>query len=389
MLVAEGDIPGPNPFDSAHNTASAMSIPFPIQVSSVYTAPGQIVSSPIQQVQSGYAQPSYSPYAGNTNQSGVAYPQPVPTSQPSAPTYSVPPNAIQTLPQPTYLTEPVQESQPRQIGTIRAQKPVVADAEEPAENQVVEEIREQNVVEEVEETLQMSSRVIEMLLETEITTVGLNHSNATLESVLSHALDHVTTLLDVMSVEGELPFPISTTHAYDLTLLVEKDHVSVTTVAAANLKKITKVYSVAGLGDVDAEALATVITKTIRPWSWRTQINSLVEQVSAEWPESISIPKINIDLTGINTSEGSSDTDSDSTEVDLSSLKAMGQLLSSGTIAVAHTMISGTEMMHYADPPTADIETLPGILIITQSQGAHKEIDDLITQLKSVNAEKE
>lgn len=380
MLVAEGAIPGANKIESAYNTASKISIPFPIQIASVNTASNHIASSPVQEIQSGYPQPTYSPYAGNINQSGIATPQPVPTIQPSAPTYSFTPNATSTAPQPTYLTEPDQETQPRQIGTIRAHKPVAVETEESTEPQVVEEL---------EENLQLSSRMIEMLLDTEITTVGLDHSNATLESVLSHALDHVTTLLDALNIEEGMPLPISSTHAYDLTLLVEKDHVLVTTIAAANLRKTTKVYSVTGLGEVDAETLATVITKTIRPWSWRTQINSLVEQVSAEWPDSISIPKIKIDLTGVNTSEGSSDTASDSTEVDLASLKAMGQLLSSGTIATAHAMISGAEMMHHADPPTADIETLPGMLIITQSQGAHKEIDDLITQLKSVNDDSE
>lgn len=306
-----------------------------------------------------------------------------PTYQPSSYSQLADPDAA---PAPSSGIEVPASDRPEQPVPVQAYKAEQAPVQASTAADVVIDAQE---LEETDHRLQLSSRVVELLLETEISTAGLQHPHLSLESVLQHALDHVTTVIDMASLEGELAFPIVATHAYDLTLLVEDDHVLITTVAAANLKKTTKVYSVKNLGDFDEEELGKVIQRTVRPWSWRSQVNHLVEQVSAEWPTSVKVPNIKIDLSGVvseseDNSSGTS-TKSESTEVDLTGLKTMAQLLSSGTVAAAHTMISGTEMLHYADPPTADLETLPGVLIITQSQQAHREIQDLLDQLRSAH----
>lgn len=373
MLVAEGEIPGSNRSAKNANIAATAT---PVIASPTAT----YVPSSVQVV--GSSSPAYTggPLNPTPLPAGTPYPVQVPSySQPgpAAATLIGLPVASGTL---GTIEEPAQPTTTLPSGTVNSQKPVV---NEPLDVEVTDE-------ENVEEILQLTSRTVEMLLETEITTVGLQHPGASLESVLMHALDHVSTLMDLVSLEGELPIPFRATHAYDLTLLIEKDHVLVTTVAAANLHKTTKVYSVSNLGEIDSETLANVITKTIRPWSWRSQINELVDQVSADWPESISIPKVNIDLTGVSTGDTTASSEgNDSTEIDLKSLRAMGQLLSSGTVAAAHAVISGTEILHYADPPTAVIETLPGMLVITQSQGAHREIEDLIDQLRNLQQQSE
>lgn len=365
MLVAENEIPGP-PKNRGDNevraVASKLSIPLPVQVVPVYSQTNQTAG-----------QPTYSL---------AQTPPPINSAYPASTPYTAPVAAPGDL----------GNSQPIQPTVIEAQKPVVAAK---GDNSTSEEEEEELViaVEENEEPkqLQLNSRVIEMLLETEISTIGLNTADASLESVLTHALERVTTLYDAMMIEGEMPIPFTYTHAYDLTLLLEKDHVVITTVMAANLKKTTKVYSVKHLNGIEDEALMNVITKTIRPWSWRSQINSLVEQVSADLPETIEIPNIKFNLAGVvagaeNTSDSS---ESGTTTVDLAMLKAMGQLASSGAVAAAHTLISGTEMMHYADPPNADIELLPDMLVITQSQGAHREIQDLLDQLEAATEQAE
>lgn len=338
-------------------------------------------------------------YAGTTPPAtSLGYTQDV--SYPNAPTV-VAPSAV-----PTYSAQPetgsvqLPVSEGPAANTISAQAvpasvqpessiPVYQANKPVAVNSDVETASEEAEEEQVPsaETLHLASRISEVLLASEISTAGLTTTNSSLESVLRHALDSITTQMDVANIQEGIGFPVAMTHAFDLTLLIAEDHVLITTVVAANLAKTTIVYPVGDLATVDAEALKTVITKTIRPWSWRSQINSLVNQVSADWPDSIDVPKIKIDLTGLATGQdGEQAEPSDTTKVDLKGLKAMGELASSGTIAFAQTLISGSEMMHFADPPTADIEVLPGMLVITQSQAAHREIENLLDQIRSATA---
>ncbi|WP_417848549.1 hypothetical protein [Thalassoglobus sp.] len=357
MLVAEGEIPGKSHANAG--SQAGMKIPFAVQLAPTSTA------VTLTQSEGGYTPVT-------------SYPQAPQAVSPNVYQEANPPQPVSGVP--TYAGDAqylVPENGTPQAPQYQANKPVAEPAVETdqAEAAVTE-------VQAIKKQLQLNSRVIEMFLETEISTVGLNQTNASLESVLLHALDHVTTIFDVANVKEEMGLPVAPTHAYDLTLLHEKDHVLITTVLVANLRKTTKVYPVAKLDGIDAEALRDVITNSVRPWSWRSKINNLVDQVSADWPESIEIPNISIDLAGVKTGESADGKSKEpSTEVDLAGLKTMGQLLSSGTVAAIHTMISGTEMLHYADPPTADIEVLPGLLVVTQSQGAHREIRDLLEQL--------
>ena len=59
----------------------------------------------------------------------------------------------------------------------------------------------------------------------------------------------------------------------------------------------------------------------------------------------------------------------------------VGNALINGLVTLLQVTLTSAEILHYAEPPTASIETLPGKLIITQSQAAHREIDDLLKQL--------
>lgn len=392
MLVAENEIPGAHKNKGSNGVravASKLTIPFPVQVAPVYSQANQIAS-----------QPTYSPAQASYPVNNSPYQQPATSSLQATPVYNGNPQPAQPTYTPSQTTPPVDNSPSYQSATstleaapantgnpqpVQPAQPTVHEARKPIAVASEDGIEIAVKTNEEPEQLQLNSRVLEMLLETEISTAGLNDGDASLETVLLNALDRVTTFYDASMIEEEMPIPFTYTHAYDLTLLHEKDHVVITTVMAANLKKTTQVYPVKHLAGIEEEDLMGVITKTIRPWSWRNQINSLVEQVSADLPESIDIPNIKLNLAGVVTgAENQTDSsDTGTTTVDLGMLKAMGQLASSGAVAAAHTLISGTEMMHYADPPTADIEVLPGMLVITQSQGAHREIQDLLDQLKA------
>jgi hypothetical protein len=62
-------------------------------------------------------------------------------------------------------------------------------------------------------------------------------------------------------------------------------------------------------------------------------------------------------------------------------MAVLGDALVNGLVTFVHTTLTTLEIMHYADPPTGSIQTLPGKLIITQSQAAHREIAELLKQL--------
>jgi hypothetical protein len=68
-------------------------------------------------------------------------------------------------------------------------------------------------------------------------------------------------------------------------------------------------------------------------------------------------------------------------KVSADTVAATGQLMAGGAVAVAHTIVAVMEIVHHGDPPTGVIESLPGILIITQSQAAHREIKELLYEL--------
>ena len=62
-------------------------------------------------------------------------------------------------------------------------------------------------------------------------------------------------------------------------------------------------------------------------------------------------------------------------------LDALGNATVNGLVTLAHATVLSLEMVHHADFPTGTIFTLPGKLIVTQSQATHREIADLLKQL--------
>jgi hypothetical protein len=68
-------------------------------------------------------------------------------------------------------------------------------------------------------------------------------------------------------------------------------------------------------------------------------------------------------------------------ELSAEDLANLGQLLTGGALAAVETAVNTFEIVHYGDPPTGVMEILPGVLVITQSQGAHREIAELLEDL--------
>jgi hypothetical protein len=182
-----------------------------------------------------------------------------------------------------------------------------------------------------------------------------------------------------------------TTRAMNLALLVDENSVLITTQLRANAAKETRVYRLGALGEMPPETLVRVITHTVRPWSWRSQVHEIAERLASRWPKTaLPLPKIEIDVSeGVKlaSSEGVGDPQvaaalpgaSDET------VAATGQLLAGGAVAAVDTVVAALEIVHHGDPPTGVIEVLPGMLVITQSQGAHREIEQLLNALREGN----
>lgn len=107
----------------------------------------------------------------------------------------------------------------------------------------------------------------------------------------------------------------------DLTFIIKNEVLMITTIEAADAHLETHIYSLHRLGEVESEVLAEVIQNAIRPDTWRT----------IGPPDATSSP-------------------------------------------------SGMKILR--TPRLATIVPLPGCLVVTQSQQAHEEITDLLTQLE-------
>lgn len=194
------------------------------------------------------------------------------------------------------------------------------------------------------------------------------------------------------SMGEEVGIPI-VTRAMTLDYVIEGGSVMITTQLRANTRKETRVYRISGLKTLSPESLARVITHTVRPWSWRTQATEIAEQLAARWPKGdiLKLPMVNLDgvelLSGITLASGQSvSSDGNSVKpadgkVTEEAVAATGQLLAGGAVATVQSIVAALEIVHHGDPPTGVIESLPGILVITQSQGAHREIAALLEEL--------
>ena len=323
--------------------------------------------------------------AQDADEASDAAPSPSPvnggsTAQPVSPAYESPAGSI-----PETLPEPVSPS------SIDPGTPSVDRY--PTETDAPEEPQELG---DVTSGVHALGACEELFRRSQIMTTTLRSDDITIEGLLRQILAQISTPFDLD--EEMAAFPATYTHAYDWDLLVDEDCVYITTRLQANLHKVARVYRIPAECEISADELGTVVRRTIRPWSWREQIDDVVGRVEIVLPPDAVLPKIpqieKIDLTGSGdlvqfasaeeSVDGSKD-QQDDVGVDpgagWQSVKALGSLLSSGTIAFAHALINTTEMLHYADPPTATIEVLPGMLVISQSQGAHREIADLLEQI--------
>ena len=243
----------------------------------------------------------------------------------------------------------------------------------------------------------------------EIDLTNLDVKTVSVATLLRHSLDAVMQAApNAMQDEDFAGFPILLTNATLLDYIVEDDGLLITSRMNSLLVKETRVYSIKNLKDYTPEQLAKVIRLSIRPWSWRSQINDLGEQLKASSgavPPAVvtSLMKAGVQMasaeTGISVDMGKESDDSSTTKndangapssdavansnttIDAAEMAAMGHALVNGLVTVANASLSALEMAHYADLPTGTIQTLPGKLVITQSQAAHREIADLLKQL--------
>ncbi|MFO1019605.1 MAG: hypothetical protein U0903_02715 [Planctomycetales bacterium] len=237
---------------------------------------------------------------------------------------------------------------------------------------------------------------LKQLLEMEVDLEYMNVKEGSIESVLQLALGSLPQTFG----EDEGGMPIAYTQGLAFDFLVEENGVVITTRTQALAQKETRVYSVKHLKEIKPEQLAELIRKSIRPWSWRSQINDFGDQLKgvavptgmlkslAESGLQSAVSDLGVVIT---TADGTSKpatppTSPDAAKTESSTINAkemalMGNAMANLTVALGHASLSMLEMFHYAELPTGTIQTLPGRLVITQSQATHREIADLIRQL--------
>lgn len=226
------------------------------------------------------------------------------------------------------------------------------------------------------------------LLEIEVDVENLDIAGASIATVLRHTLDAVPTA----GLEDSAGMPILYTNAMLLDYLIEDHGLLITTRMKALTNKETRVYSIKHLRDVPPEVLSKTIRQSIRPWSWRSQINDLGDQLKGTpLPTEMltSLVKTGVQLAGADygVSVTPSMTDDSATEAKKSTaeearqMEMLGNAISNGLVTLAQATLSALEMVHFAEPPTGSIQVLGNKLIITQSQTAHREIANLLKQL--------
>jgi hypothetical protein len=224
-----------------------------------------------------------------------------------------------------------------------------------------------------------------------ISVAALSLNDATIGEVLAQLLD--SAMPPIVDGGEMIGLPLAT-RAMTLDYLIQGNAIVITTHLRANASKETRVYSTTGIKAVQADDLVRVITHSVRPWSWRTQANEIAERLAARWPkgDTLQLPKINLDLNqGISfasneTTAGAGPVPEPQKPISEEAVAATGQLLAGGAVAAVQSLVAAAEIIHHGDPPTAVIEVLPGRLVITQSQGAHREIAELLEQLQDENA---
>jgi hypothetical protein len=240
--------------------------------------------------------------------------------------------------------------------------------------------------------------LLKQALSAQIDASTVDWSNVSVATALRIALDAVPLPDDDDEPSG---MPILMTNATLLDYVIESDGLLITTRMKALTYKETRVYSVKQLKGFTPEQLAAVIRQSIRPWSWRSRIDELGERLKSGdagvSPRMLgALVKSGVQLasaeTGIAVEPALSAPPPDQPESkatapaasdnDVKEMEMMGGAVVNGLVTLAHASLTALEIVHYADPPTGSIQTLPGRLVITQSQAAHREIADLLKQLE-------
>lgn len=231
-------------------------------------------------------------------------------------------------------------------------------------------------------------QMLDELLEQELDIQTLDLSRVSIATVLRQALDAALTSRG----DESTGMPILMTNAALMDYLVEDDGLLITTRMKALSTRETRVYSIKHLKDLPAEQLSKTIRQSIRPWSWRSQINDLGEQLKGTPlpAETLtSLAKTGLQLVGAEygvnvapTADAESPVPQPVNRIDeAKQMEMLGGALTNSLITLAQSTLLALEMVHYAEPPTATIQTLGHKLIITQSQTAHREIAELLKQL--------
>jgi hypothetical protein len=222
-------------------------------------------------------------------------------------------------------------------------------------------------------------------------------TSASVGEVLQQLLDAAAP--PITDTGESLGMPLSI-RALTLDYIIEGRAVVITTRLRANAVKETRVYQISNLKGVPPEQVAKVICHSIRPWSWRSQASEIADRLAARLPKtSMKLPQISVasqyipsPILTTSAADGSTPPEAEPTgppsplpqqqaELSAEDLANLGQLLTGGALAAVETVVNTFEIVHYGDPPTAVMEVLPGVLVITQSQGAHREIAELLEQL--------
>ncbi len=240
----------------------------------------------------------------------------------------------------------------------------------------------------------------------------INQPEATVEDVVRQAFDRSFPLQALLnaSISEEIPMLASLSRATEWDLLIQDDGVLLTTRLNANLHKETRVYSTKALeksAGLKAEDVARVLTRTVRPWSWKKNFPEAVTAEKTGSPQdrsktgtktgkAITLPKINFDLSSlisavpvraeqqlrlVNNEDGTTSVTTEAKPETVELTEEQLELLGRAWDGLFQGAVSSLQVIYHADPPTGVIEVLPGMLVISQSQGAHREIADLLEQL--------
>ncbi len=353
----------------------------PAQVATNYLAPlgfpaycpGASCPTGVVHIQS--AQPVYpvaaAAYYSSDEVGNVA---PAAAAPAAAPAVAAPPAAIAPSVAVAPAAPPQVSSEPPLVGASEPDPMPLAPTKPPAVSSP-----------EASETPKGIQEILEELLETELDIQTLDLSRVSIATVLRQALDAAPTAQsDEMS-----GMPILMTNAALLDYLIEDDGLLITTRMKALSTRETRVYSIKHLRDLPAEQLSKTIRQSIRPWSWRSQISDLGEQLKGTplpGETLTSLVKTGVQLVGAEVGIDISPESTAEPEVinradEARQMEMLGGAITNGLVTFAQSTLLALEMVHYAEPPTSTIQTLGHKLIITQSQTAHREIAELLKQL--------